>query len=214
MSLAFEADALNSIDRNGPHAHLFQRLRRETDDRIMTNATDLVGQQLIAFLPNMRRFALSLCRNGATADDLVQLACERALAAAASFQPGTRFDAWIFRIIRNLWIDQVRRDKTAGPQDDIADHHESLAAPAAGSAEVKLELADTWRAIETLPADQREVLVLVCIEELSYRDAAEALEVPIGTVMSRLARARINLAKAVGISGDPARSRDMGKDQR
>lgn len=178
----------------------------------MSTAAEEVGKQLIAFLPNMRRFALSLSRNATLADDLVQLACERALASAGSFQPGTRFDAWIFRIVRNLWIDQIRREKTAGRQDDIHDLQDTLTATGGSEAEDKLMLSDTWRAISALPPDQREVLILVCVEELSYRDAADALEVPIGTVMSRLARARINLAKAVGINPGTARSNETGKD--
>lgn len=178
----------------------------------MSTAVDLVGKQLIALLPNMRRFALSLCRNSAIADDLVQLACERALANAGSFQPGTRFDAWIFRIIRNLWIDQVRRDKTAGHQEQIDELQDFIPAPGETAAEARLLLGETWRAISALPQEQREVLVLVCVEELSYRDTADALDIPIGTVMSRLARARMNLAKAVGIFPDDARSPVMKKD--
>ena len=83
-----------------------------------------IGDELIAFLPNMRRFALSLARAPDIADDLVQQACERALANAASFEPGTRFDAWMFRIIRNLWIDRTRRQKTAGPSEDVHERHD------------------------------------------------------------------------------------------
>ena len=75
-------------------------------------ARDTIGPMLIAFLPTMRRFALSLTRAPDQADDLVQAACERALLSAESFQPGTRFDAWMFRIVRNLWIDRLRRVKT------------------------------------------------------------------------------------------------------
>ena len=73
-----------------------------------------VEDQLVDFLPNLRRFAISLCRSREVADDLVQTACERALANARSFQQGTRFDAWMFRILRNLWIDEVRRERRPG----------------------------------------------------------------------------------------------------
>lgn len=90
----------------------------------MSNAVKDVGERLMAFLPNLRRFAISLCGSRDVADDLVQSACERALASAERFEPGTRFDAWIFRILRNLWIDQVRRQKTAGVQDDITERHD------------------------------------------------------------------------------------------
>jgi len=166
-----------------------------------------VEDQLVAFLPNLRRFAISLCRSRDLADDLVQAACERALANAQSFQQGTRFDAWMFRILRNLWIDDARRKKTAGPQEDIEGHHE-LAARGSGEAEVeaRLTLKSVAEAIDGLSEDQREVLLLVCVEELAYREAADVLGVPIGTVMSRLARARRNLAEATGISATPERS--------
>lgn len=87
----------------------------------MTNDTQTVPERLVAFLPNLRRFAISLCRSQELADDLVQMACERAILAADSFVPGSRFDAWMFRILRNLWIDHLRRQKTAGPKGDLED---------------------------------------------------------------------------------------------
>lgn len=80
----------------------------------MSNAVKDIGERLMAFLPNLRRFAISLCGSRDVADDLVQAACERALASAERFESGTRFDAWMFRILRNLWVDQVRRQRTAG----------------------------------------------------------------------------------------------------
>ena len=172
----------------------------------MTAAGHDIGDRLIALLPNMRRFALSLARRPDLADDLVQQACERALAHAASFQPGTRFDAWMFRIIRNLWIDHIRRDKTAGPQDDIEDRHDLMGDDGERSIEARLALGSVAEAMELLPADQRELILLVCVEDLSYRDAAEVLGVPIGTVMSRLARARKKLAELTGITAGTARS--------
>ena len=172
----------------------------------MTAAGHDIGDRLIALLPNMRRFALSLARRPDLADDLVQQACERALAHAASFQPGTRFDAWMFRIIRNLWIDHIRRDKTAGPQDDIEDRRDLMGDDGERSMEARLTLGSVAEAMELLPADQRELMLLVCVEDLSYRDAAEVLGVPIGTVMSRLARARKKLAELTGITAGTARS--------
>lgn len=170
-----------------------------------------VEDQLVAFLPNLRRFAISLCRSRELADDLVQAACERALASAAGFQQGTRFDAWMFRILRNLWIDDARRKKTAGPQEDIDAHHELAGGSSEREAEARLTLKSVAEAIDELSGKQREVLLLVCVEELSYREAADVLGVPIGTVMSRLARARRNLAEAAGISAPPERSA-IGKE--
>jgi RNA polymerase sigma-70 factor (ECF subfamily) len=165
-----------------------------------------VQDQLVAFLPNLRRFAISLCRSRALADDLVQMACERALANEHRFEEGTRFDAWMFRILRNLWIDEVRKRKTAGPQEDIEDQVDLVGASGEREVEARLTLKSVAAAIDRLVEEQREVLLLVCVEELSYKEAAEVLGVPIGTVMSRLARARRNLAEAAGISAPAERS--------
>jgi RNA polymerase sigma-70 factor (ECF subfamily) len=165
-----------------------------------------VQDQLVAFLPNLRRFAISLCRSRELADDLVQMACERALANAAGFQEGTRFDAWMFLILRNLWIDEVRKRKTAGPQEDIEAQVDLAGVSGERETEARLTLKSVAEAINGLVEEQREVLLLVCVEELSYKEAAEVLGVPIGTVMSRLARARRNLAEAAGISAPPERS--------
>jgi RNA polymerase sigma-70 factor (ECF subfamily) len=164
------------------------------------------AERLVAFLPNMRRFAISLTGSADNADDLVQAACERALAHQTGFDPETRFDAWIFRIIRNLWIDKIRRDRTAGPREDIDDHTDSAALVTAPDALPRLQLHEVSAAIARLSTEQREVLVLVCIEDLSYRDTAAVLDIPIGTVMSRLARARKTIAIASGIIDAPDRS--------
>ncbi|MDK1492342.1 RNA polymerase sigma factor [Sinorhizobium sp. 7-81] len=175
----------------------------------MSGAVKDVGERLIAFLPNLRRFAISLCGSRDIADDLVQAACERALASAERFEPGTRFDAWMFRILRNLWIDQVRKRKTMGVQDDISERQDIAGAHGEREAEARLTLNTVAEAIADLPNEQREVLLLVCVEELSYREAADVLGVPIGTVMSRLARARKNLAEAAGITATTTRSQVM-----
>ncbi len=172
----------------------------------MIDRTDRVEDQLVAFLPNLRRFAISLCGSRDVADDLVQAACERALASAERFEPGTRFDAWMFRILRNLWIDVVRRRKTAGVQEDISEREDFAGASGEREVEAKMTLRSVGEAITELPDEQREVLLLVCIEELSYRETADVLDIPIGTVMSRLARARKNLALSAGITPAPARS--------
>ena len=172
----------------------------------MIDRTDRVEDQLVAFLPNLRRFAISLCGSRDVADDLVQAACERALASAERFEPGTRFDAWMFRILRNLWIDVVRRRKTAGVQEDISEREDIAGVSGEREVEARMTLRSVGEAITELPDEQREVLLLVCIEELSYRETADVLDIPIGTVMSRLARARKNLALSAGITSAPARS--------
>ncbi|TKT74810.1 RNA polymerase sigma factor [Aquamicrobium sp. LC103] len=172
----------------------------------MSPRTGRVEDQLVAFLPNLRRFAISLCGSRDVADDLVQAACERALANAERFEQGTRFDAWMFRILRNLWIDTIRRQKTAGVHEDISERQDIAGASGEREVEARLTLKSVSEAIADLPDEQREVLLLVCVEELSYREAADVLAIPIGTVMSRLARARKNLADAAGITGENMRS--------
>ncbi|WP_099865311.1 RNA polymerase sigma factor [Pararhizobium haloflavum] len=176
----------------------------------MTDTKVEIGKQLIAFLPNMRRFGFSLTRSQDKADDLVQAACERALSRADGFEPGTRFDAWIFRIMRNLWIDQIRRNRTAGPQDDIDAQADLVGAEGEREVHARMELAEVARAIVDLPQEQREILVLVCGEDMAYKDVASLLDIPIGTVMSRLARARKKLAEVAGIK--PRAGRSVGRN--
>ncbi|NUS70142.1 MAG: RNA polymerase sigma factor [Ensifer adhaerens] len=175
----------------------------------MTDPTIAFGERLVAFLPNLRRFAISLCRSRDVADDLVQAACEKALAGSDRFEEGTRFDAWMFRILRNLWIDQLRRQKTAGPTEEIEAQAELAVPSGEAGSEARMALKSVAAAIDGLVLEQREVLILTCVEELSYKEAAEVLGIPIGTVMSRLARARKNLAEAAGIEPPVVRSQDM-----
>ena len=169
---------------------------------------------MIALLPRLRAFARSLARNPDAADDLVQATCERALRSIGGFQAGTRLDSWMFRIMRNLWIDTHRKTANAAPAD-------TLLGDAAGedgrrTTEANLMLASARAAIERLTEEQRSVLVLVCVEELSYREAAEILDIPIGTVMSRLARARAALVttmEVASVRADPVSFQNGGRRQ-
>ncbi len=154
---------------------------------------------LIAALPRLRRFALSLCRRGDVADDLVQLTIERALTSRGQFDPTTRLDPWLFRILRNSWIDITRRLSTRGTEIDIFEMPEASIFDGERANEAALALRETEIALGRLPADQREVILLVCYEELSYAEAADVLGVPRGTVMSRLSRGRAALAEFLGI---------------
>lgn len=155
------------------------------------------ARQLIDLLPRLRRFARALAGADA-ADDLVQSACERALRAQGTWQPGTRLDSWLFQIIRNLWIDGLRSRGRAGPREAIDDVPELIGDDGRRITEASLTLQNVRRAMGDLPPEQREVLVLVCVEELSYRETADVLSIPIGTVMSRLSRAR----RAVSLAMD------------
>ena len=148
---------------------------------------------LAHLLPRLRRFAHGLTRNPADADDLTQRTAERALRARVQWEPGTNFDAWAYRIMRNLWIDTTRsrqrRDKVIAPEEEGRD----VGTPA--EAESRAELHFLMRALDRLPDEQREAVALVMIEGLSYAEAAEVLEVPAGTLTSRLVRGRQALAR-------------------
>jgi RNA polymerase sigma-70 factor (ECF subfamily) len=152
-----------------------------------------IAPELIAMLPRLRRFAMTLCGSAATADDLVQAACEKAWANQDSWTPGTRFDAWMFRILRNKWIDGLRRQKTEGHVEPIEKRGDLIGDHGEARAMDKLTLEDVRRAVNLLPPEQKEVLLLICVEELAYGEAADVLGVPLGTVMSRLSRARKRL---------------------
>jgi RNA polymerase sigma-70 factor, ECF subfamily len=160
---------------------------------------DSFNEDLIALLPNLRRFALSLCRRGDLADDLVQITAERAFAAKDRFDRSTRLDAWLFRILRNAWIDHARRTTTRGTQVDLDDAPDAGVVDGVRDMEAVLMLRKTEAAMAELPDDQREVMMLVCVDEMTYKEAAEVIGVPIGTVMSRLARARLALSVKLGI---------------
>lgn len=160
---------------------------------------DGFADQIIAFLPNLRRYALSLSRSADTADDLVQITVERAFAARSQWDPATRPDAWLFRILRNAWIDMTRRTKTQGVQVDIVDVPEAVQVDGRAVTEARLMMGSVQAAMDTLPEDQREVMMLICVEEMTYAEAAALIGVPIGTVMSRLSRARLAISQALGI---------------
>lgn len=161
-------------------------------------------QRLVALIPRLRRFARVLTGGRDEADDLVQAALERALDRLAQWQPGTRLDSWLFRIMQNLWIDWLRGHE--GRADRFVPLDDALELPGADGrrdGEARVELNRVLAAIARLPADQRAVMALVSVEAYSYREAADTLDIPIGTVMSRLARARVRLNELLGGPGDP-----------
>lgn len=157
------------------------------------------GEALIRLLPNLRRYALSLARRPDLADDLVQTTVERAIRASASYDPASRLEPWLFRITLNAFIDLTRRQRTEGVQVDVFDMPEALPDDGDRAVEARLMLRATQEAMKTLPPEQAEILHLICVEELSYAEAAEVLDIPRGTVMSRLSRARLALADRLGI---------------
>lgn len=138
-------------------------------------------------IPRLRRFARAMVRDSALADDLVQECLERALSRLHLWQPGTNLRAWLFTILRNLHINGIRRQQTFV---DIDSEVQTGLGGAHGSQVVRLELRDLRRALDRLPAEQREVVLLIGLEGISYAEAADILQVSIGTVKSRLSRGR------------------------
>ena len=147
------------------------------------------NDQVIAILPKLRVQALSLTRNRAAAEDLVQDAVCNALAAQNSFIPGTNFSAWMHRILRNRFISDLRKRRETTDIDDVP--ASSFASPA--THEDNLALKDLSMALSRLPSDQREALVMVVIQGMSYEELAEATDCAVGTAKSRVFRARRQL---------------------
>jgi RNA polymerase sigma-70 factor (ECF subfamily) len=164
-----------------------------------------VSDQLIAVLPRMRRFARGLTGSAVEADDLVQSACERALSRAHQFQEGTRFDSWMFRIVQTIWIDQLRSRDTRREDAEDAGVHVGTDEPGR-RIEARLALDEVRIALKQLPPEQRSALMLVTVDGLSYKEAAEVADVPVGTIMSRLARARVALQAKLDAGGGLRRS--------
>jgi RNA polymerase sigma-70 factor (ECF subfamily) len=150
-------------------------------------------EELVSILPRLRRFAVTLTRDLHEADDLVQQACEKALLKQSQWEPGTRLDSWVYRIIQNLHIDALRSRSRRGEQEPDFVLDEMSDTRNTDVPEREDMLSKLSRVIDQLPEEQRSVMLLVSVEEHSYREAAEILEVPIGTVMSRLSRARAKI---------------------
>jgi RNA polymerase sigma factor (sigma-70 family) len=154
----------------------------------------ILRKELVALLPQLRRFAYSLAHNRADADDLLQATVERVLARSAP--DDVDLLRWSFRICRNIWIDEIRARKVR--QDAIRDEKIEIASAVDGERIImgKFALNQVEQAMSQLPDDQRAALSLVALEGFSYAQTAEVLEIPIGTVMSRIARARRALVDA------------------
>jgi RNA polymerase sigma-70 factor (ECF subfamily) len=159
-----------------------------------------VHAQLVALLPRLRRFARGLAGTADQADDLVQAACERALSRIQQWTPGTRLDSWMFRIIQTIWLDERRSVKVRSGEGTVEAENAGaeLSVDGARDMEAHLTFDAVRRAMTKLPEEQQAVLMLVCVEGQTYKEAADTLAIPIGTVMSRLARARLALVREMG----------------
>lgn len=160
---------------------------------------------LVALLPNMRAFARSLCGNTAQADDLVQEALVKAWKSQASFAPGSNLKAWIFTILRNAFISECRkRSREVQEQGDTF----SAQLKVNGEQSGHMDMLDLAKALDKLPVDQKEAVLLISAEGFSYEEAALMCGCAVGTMKSRVNRARAKLAELLGVSG-PA---DFGPD--
>jgi RNA polymerase sigma-70 factor, ECF subfamily len=171
---------------------------------------DDVLQRIEQEIPRLRRYARYLRREPDHADDLVQECLSRAIAKIDTWQPGTNLRAWLFVILRNCHINEIRREQRVVSLDDDSPTSEpTLTVP--GSQETRVALAEVRNAYLSLSEEHREVLLLVAIEGLQYEEASAILEVPLGTVRSRLSRARQALRQALeagrgAMTGGPRRS--------
>lgn len=138
-------------------------------------------------ITQLRRYARALARNETAANDLVQDTLERALRKFSLWQPDTNLRAWLFSVMHNVYVNQVRTKRDCEPL------HDELEIPVDGGREDALKIRDLSQALQALPLEQREILLLVGLEGLHYEEAAATLGVPIGTVMSRLSRGRERL---------------------
>ncbi|MDB5493293.1 MAG: polymerase subunit sigma-70 [Phenylobacterium sp.] len=159
-------------------------------------------RQIVDLLPRLRRLARVLARDPVDADDLVQATVERALIHQDQWRPGTRLDSWMFRIMKNAWIDEsrarTRRGKVFAPEEQ----GESIGLDGAAAMEARLAASDVEKAMARLPEEQRLAVALVLVDGLSYKEAADVLEVPQGTLTSRLVRGR--MALLADLEGDAA----------
>lgn len=169
-------------------------------------ATPQIRDAMLAAIPGLRAFALSLTRNSEQADDLVQDAIVRAWAAIDRFQPGTNLNAWLFTILRNCFLTQRRYSRRYVEDPDSA-YAAGLRTPPDQNA--KCDVQDMLRALGMLSVDQRTALLLVAAQGLSYEDAAQVCGVCTGTVKSRVNRARARLAQLLAIED----AEDLGADQ-
>ena len=146
------------------------------------------AKRLVELIPRLRRYARALVGERSSADDLVQDTLERAWAKLHLYRRGTDLRAWLFTVMHNVHVNRVRATRVNDPLED-----EMPELAQRGTQPDALLVRDLDRAIARLPADQRAVLLLVTLEELSYEEVARTLGIPIGTVMSRLSRAREKL---------------------
>ena len=154
---------------------------------------DQVRKEMIALLPRLRRFAHALTGNGNDGDDLAQATCARAITHIGRWQDGTRLDSWMFRIAQNLHRNNLRAARVRASHLRLVGEYPAAIDDGPAAMETRITLQAVRDFVGHLPEEQRSVLICVCVEGLSYKETAAILDLPVGTVTSRLARARLAL---------------------
>lgn len=162
--------------------------------------TDDFRSELLALIPHLRAFARGLCRRPDMADDLVQETVLKAWIARDRYEAGTNMKAWTFTILRNHYLNEIRRSRRMAEMPDGTDHPDLVAA---ASQEDVVHVSDLQNALYRLPADRREALLLVGAGGFSYEEAAQVCGVPVGTIKSRVARGRAQLMAMLGEESEP-----------
>lgn len=167
-----------------------------------------IRQAMVSLLPRLRRFAYGLTGSLEEADELVQATYLRALSRLDQWQLGTRLDSWLYRIAQSIRLNNLQAEKVRGSSYEPVDPDTQISSDGAHTAETLITLTEVRHFIAQLPEEQRVVLLLITVEGLSYKEAAETLDLPIGTITSRLSRARLTLNNFIhkGADGQQALS--------
>lgn len=163
-----------------------------------------IRREMIAVLPQLRRFAYGLTGSIPDGDDLAQATCERAIANLDKWQVGTRLDSWMFRIAQNLHRNAIRDTRSRAAKLDDLGRQSEASTDGQTRQEERSTLTAVRRCLDALPEEQRCVMLLVCVEGRSYKEVAEIIGLPIGTVTSRLGRARTALRQYLDGGGQSA----------
>jgi len=202
MVFFFKAEGIKRLPTRYP-----QQWRK--DERV----SDKIRAEMVAIIPRLRRFVFTLTGNLDDTDDIVQETCLRALARLDQWQSGTKLDSWMYRIAQNIWIDRGRATRVRGVPIDLAEDNQLYSIDGRKTMDTRLTLRDALEGIARLPAEQRILIALICVNGCSYKEAAHITKIPIGTIMSRLARARSALHEFLAQSDKKASaSKDGGRD--
>lgn len=163
-------------------------------DAMQASGRDEIAAGLARHLPRLWRYGLVVSGNRDVAQDLVQATCVRALERSHQFSPGSRLDRWLFSILRSIWLNEVR-SRRIRQGHGFVDAETALTVDLRDELQTNILAAQVLKEVEALPEAQREAVFVVYVEGLKYREAAELLQVPIGTIMSRLAAARATLGR-------------------